>query len=239
MGSLGRQCVAEFVGTFALCFFGCGSIVLTASPIEGLDPAGSLITVAVAFAAVLTVFVAACFGISGSQFNPAVSITLTALGMQSASRTAVFVGVQSLAACCGVGAMVFVLGSNAEYAVAMDTARHGASLGALSVGEGANAVGAFAMEALLTFALMFVILTVVVGETNRLKAGAAVGVVVAACITGFGPLTGASMNPARSLGPAVYGHWEMHWVYWAAPICGALLAGVVWKVAFAEKADND
>ena len=238
MGTLARGCVAEFVGTFALCFFGCGSIVLTQS-VDGGESAGSLMTVAVAFAAVLTVFVAACFRVSGSQFNPAVSIALTALGMQSVSRTAVFIAVQCVAAAAGVGALVFVMRGDPGYAAALESARHGASLGALSVGEGADAVAAFAMEALLTFALMFVILTVVVGERDRLKAGAAVGTVVAVCVTGFGPLTGASMNPARSFGPAVYGHWDMHWVYWAAPICGALLAGAVWKAAFADEPSED
>lgn len=234
MPGIVKECVSEFVGTFALLLFGAGSIVMTHSPVAEISPAGSLVSVAIAFGAVLTVFVAACIGVSGAQFNPAVSITLTALGMQTARKTALFIAVQCVAAASGVGAIVLFMGGDPEYGASIEAVRHGASLGGMSLGERANPVGVLGIEALMTFALMFVILCVVVGQKSRIKAGAAVGTVVAACVVGFGPVTGASMNPARSFGPALYGHWDMHWVYWAGPIAGALLAGVVWKLAFVE-----
>ncbi|MEM1183643.1 MAG: aquaporin [Planctomycetota bacterium] len=235
MKDLVRACVAEFIGTFALVLFGCGSIVLTAPDVPGAAAPGSLVSVAIAFATVLIVFVAACLRTSGAQFNPAVSLTLLMLGMQGLVKTALFIVVQLVAAASAVGAIVFVLGGDEGHAAAIDATRHGASLGSLSLGERANPLSVLVIEALLTFALMFAILTVVVGEKDRLKAGAAVGTVVAACVVAFGPVTGASMNPARSFGPALYGHWEMHWVYWVGPIGGAALAGVVWRVVFEVK----
>ena len=68
-------------------------------------------------------------------------------------------------------------------------------------------------------------------EPKKLS-GVYVGGAVTICVLVGGPLTGASMNPARSFGPALYGHWDMHWVYWAAPVLGAALAGLVYKLVW-------
>lgn len=226
-----QACVSEFIGTAALCFFGCGSMVLA-------DPAlghGNLVSVALAFGLVLAVFVTACIYISGAQFNPAVSIALALLGKQSPRRTAAFIFTQLFAAACGVGMLTFIFNSDEQLRAALEGARHGASLGPLSSGPTANLLAAFVLETLLTFTLMFVILAAVVDDRAHKNAGLWVGAVVATCIVGAGPLTGASMNPARSFGPALYGHWDAHWVYWAAPITGACLAALAyrtWWVSF-------
>lgn len=224
MRALLRGCLAEFVGTFALLLFGCGSIAV-AGPDAG---AGGIIAIGLAFGTVLLVFVNGCVYVSGAQFNPAVSLALLAIGEQSAGRTAAFIATQLFAAACGVGMLVALLGEGA-----MDAARHGASLGFLTLpGDRLDVLAGFGAEALATFALMFVICTNIVDRRAVRNPGLAVGGVVMACVFTFGPMTGASMNPARSFGPALYGNWDAHWVYWAGPIVGATAAALVWRFAW-------
>ncbi len=228
MNDMTRGCVAEFIGTFALCFFGCGSIILTQADIG----AGSLTTVAIAFATVLAVFVTACMYISGAQFNPAVSFGLLAIGKQGLPRTVAFVLAQLIGAACACGALVLFIGRDVADA---ESVRVGASLGSMS--DAGDTFGVFGLEFLQTFALMFVVMGAVVDRRAHKMGGVCVGLVVAACITAFGPYTGSSMNPARSFGPALYGHWDMHWVYWAAPIAGAVAAAVVYKAVWGSDRD--
>ncbi|MCA9272727.1 MAG: aquaporin [Phycisphaerales bacterium] len=218
MPNLAKACIAEFIGTFALVFFGCGSIVVA----KNMD--GSLVTVAAAFGLVLAVFVPACIYVSGAQFNPAVSIALTLIGKQAPMRTAAYIPVQLLAAACAAGMLVFIVGSGMANA---HDARVGASIGLLNASGDTARV--FLLETIMTFALMFVVLATVVDTRAEKFTGFYVGGIVAVCVVTGGPFTGASMNPARSFGPAIYGHWDMHWVYWLAPILGASLAALIYK----------
>ena len=223
MNPLTRALIAEFIGTLALVFFGCLSIVIAQ------DRGGSLVTVALAFGLVLAVFVPVCIALSGAQFNPAVSIALTLIGKQDPMRTALYVLVQLLAAACGAGMVVLVMGREAA-----EAARVGASLGELS--DKGLTLRVFLLEAVMTFALVFVALATLARGPSKPLIGIAVGGIVAVCVVTGGPLTGASMNPARSFGPALYGHWEMHWVYWLAPILGAsLAAALVCRVLFPDE----
>jgi MIP family channel proteins len=227
MNQLTRGCVAEFLGTFALVFFGCGSIVLT----QGSIGAGSLMTVAAAHATALIVFVGACMYVSGAQFNPAVSIGVALAGKQSWVQAGAFIVVQLVASACAAGLLVAVLGRGMT-----DPVNLGATLGSMTLeGVGKNAVGAAVLEGVMTFALMFVIFAAVVDERAHRLGGLCVGLTVLACIVGFGPLTGASMNPARTFGPLLY-HWEVHapvvWVYVAGPVAGAAAAAAVYKVVW-------
>jgi MIP family channel proteins len=225
LNKLARGCVAEFLGTFALTFFGAASIVLTDDRIK----AGSLPTIALAHGLVLSVFVPACMYISGAQFNPAVSLGLVVAKVQSLQRAVVFIVVQCVASIAAAGAL---LGMVREYATG--PARLGATLGMLS--DQGNVAAVMCIEAILTFVLMFVILAAVVDARAHKMGGFVVGMAVAAGICAAGPLTGASMNPARSLGPAlVGGYWEMHYAYWIAPIAGAALAGLVYRFVWLER----
>jgi len=90
-------------------------------------------------------------------------------------------------------------------------------------------MGVFGFEFILTFALMYVILAAVVDDRAHKLGGLCVGGTVAACIFAAGPLTGASMNPARTFGPALYGHWDMFPVYVAATVLGACAAALVYR----------
>lgn len=233
MNTLMRGAISEFIGTFALVFFGAGAIVLGHPSIGNAN----LATVAMAHGLVLTVFVTACMYVSGAQFNPAVSIALIVAKKQDAKTALVYIIAQLVAAASAAGMLVLLIGSD----IARDeSVKLGATLGALSTGKtvdgveviAPNLVAVFGLEVLQTFALMFVILAAVVDERAHKLGGFCVGLVVATCIVAFGPLTGSSMNPARSFGPALYGFWDMHWVYWVAPIIGACLAVPVYQLVW-------
>ncbi len=238
MNSIIRACAAEFIGTFALCFVGIGSIVLTVSPYPGVTPAGSLVTVAMAFGLVLVVFVTACLHVSGSQFNPAVSIALMCGRYQGPGRTAAFVVTQCAAAIAAVWWLSVILGQSETTRAMLEQVGHGATVGRFYDSE-PRALATVGLEALMTFSLMLVIMATIVDHRAPRLAGVWVGGTVAANILAFGPLTGVSLNPARSLGPAVFGHWEMHWAYWVGPIVGAVLAVVAYKLVWEEPLHDD
>lgn len=220
-----REVASEFVGTFGLVFFGVLSIVLTSPAYGG---GGSLLTVALAHALILGVCVAGFMYVSGAQFNPAVSIALAVIGKQSPARAALFVVVQLIAAASAAGLVRFIL-KNDAVVNDPDKIALGATIGQLTR-EG-NVAAVLALEAVATFFLMIVILmTAVDGRAHKLG-GLCIGLVVGACILAIGPLTGASMNPARTFGPAVCGsHWtSMAWVYWVAPLAGAIAASALYR----------
>jgi len=196
-----RAAAAEALGTFALVFFGCGAIA------NGLSPT----SVALAFGLVIAVMVYALGHISGAHFNPAVSIAF-ALGRHAPwPRTAAYVVAQVIGATAGAIALRATLGSDADLGV---THPAGSDL------------QSFVWEAILTFVLMLVITAVAtdlraVGQAAALAIG---GTVALGSLVG-GPISGASMNPARSIGPAIVsGDLADLWIYIAAPIVGSVAA---------------
>ncbi|MFN0010030.1 MAG: aquaporin [Phycisphaerales bacterium] len=227
MKSLVPGCVAEFLGTFALTFFGCAAIMLRAPEVGGH---GSLITVALAHALILYVFVGGCMYISGAQFNPAVSIGAVIAGKQGVGRAAAFIVCQLAAAAAAVALLGVLL---PREVFDHEPAQHGATIGHMTrAGLVWQVIG---IEAIMTFCLMFVILTTTVDERAHKMGGLPIGLTVGACILAFGPLTGSSMNPARSFGPALVGdHWTMFHAYIIGPVAGAVVAALVWKALFAK-----
>jgi aquaporin TIP len=221
-------CVAEFLGTFALVFFGAGSIIVTHSnPSSG----AGLITVALAHGLILSIAVTATMYVSGGQLNPAVSLGLIVAGKQTPAKAVVFIAAQLLAAACAAGMLQVLL----TPAVANhDVPKLGATIGDLTLAG--NVKGVFGFEFILTFFLMFAVLMGTVDERAHKLGGFVIGLTVTACILAAGPLTGASMNPARTFGPAICGdRWtSMWWVYWLAPVAGASAAAVVYR-AFWKK----
>ncbi len=220
-----RAALAEFIGSFALMFIGGGAIIVTSGE--------NLVAIAFAHGLILAVMISAIMHISGGQINPAVSIALGLIGKQPWPRAAAFVAAQ-LAGATAAALLLKVLLS-ATY----DVGNLGATLGSLTmvdsgtVGPG-RAVG---LEVIATFFLMFVIMGCAVDERGvgavKVTSGLAIGLTLAAAILFIGPLTGASLNPARSFGPAlIAGAWDFQWVYWVGPIAGAGLAVVVYTVSF-------
>lgn len=206
MRSLGSRAFAEFVGTFFLVFVGVGAIA------SGAGSAG----VSLAFGAVVASMVYALGHVSGAHFNPAVSIAFLTIGRLPRHELAAYVGAQLL----GTTLASFVL----DGVVGL-----GASTGVTVVSV--SIPRAFVTEVLLTFALMFVITAVATDpRVPRGVGGLAIGLAVAQGAISGGALTGASMNPARSWGPALAtGSWSDHWLYWTAPIVGAVLGSLTYR----------
>ena len=209
--SLAQKVAAEMVGTFALVFAGCGAIVVDAQTGGSITHVG----VALTFGLVIMVMVNATGHLSGAHLNPAVTLALAAVGRFPRRWAAPYIAGQLVAAIVAAFALRAVVGD-------------AAGLGATSPATGVPA--AFALEVVITSFLMFVIMAVATdGRAIGHQAGWAIGGTVALCAMFAGPVTGASMNPARSLGPAVAaGQLESLWLYTVAPITGALLGAVAY-----------
>jgi MIP family channel proteins len=216
-----RHFVAEFVGTFALVFVGGGAIMMAS------QGAGNLLTVAAAHGLILAIMVTATMRISG-HFNPAVTLGFLVTRRIQPPYAAMYVVAQL------AGAMAAAYAHKGLFPDEIfDAARGGTQSIALAVSGGQ----AFLIEALATFFLSFVIFGTAVDPQAPKIGGFAIGLTVAADILAFGPLTGASMNPARSFGPAVATQiWEGQLIYWAGPMVGAVVASVLYDQLFLPRA---
>ncbi len=206
-----RRAAAECVGTFVLVTGGCGAIVVNQAT-GALGHAG----VAAAFGLVVLVMIAAVGHLSGAHFNPAVTLAF-ALTRHFAWRDVPLYLTGQLA-----GASAGALALRAAFGLE-------AGLGATLPSGGP--LQALAIETLLSAVLMFVIVSVAT-DTRAVGqlAAVAIGATVALDALWGGPVTGASMNPARSFGPAlVAGQWRAHWIYWLGPIAGAILGAALYQ----------
>lgn len=202
-----RRLAAEAIGSFALVFAGTGAIVINASSGGAITHVG----VALTFGLIVTAMIYALGDVSGAHLNPAVTI-----GFWAARRFPLReVGPYIVAQC--VGALAASLVMRLMFPASL-------SLGATL--PSGPALQSFVLEVLLTALLMFVILSVSQGPKELgVMAGIAIGAVVALEAMFAGPISGASMNPARSLAPAVVsGQMRFLWIYLLAPTIGALLA---------------
>jgi MIP family channel proteins len=212
-----RHFVAEFVGTFALVFVG-GAAIMTA----GSNPVG-LLQIALAHGLILALLVSALMRISG-HFNPAVTIGFLVARRIEANMAGLYVVAQLL------GAMIAAYALKFTFPAAMFAAAQG---GGQSISPDITGVQAFALEAIATFFLVFVVFGTAVDQRGPKVGGFAIGLTVAADILAIGPLTGASMNPARSFGPAVAtGIFVGQFYYWVAPITGGIIAALLYDTLF-------
>jgi aquaporin Z len=218
-----KKYVAELVGTFVLVFMGCGSAVLAGKYI-------GFVGIAFAFGLSVLVMVYAIGGISGCHINPAISISMLASGKMKAKDAAIYVVMQCLGA---------VIAATVLYAVALGKPGYSLAVNGLGQnGYGVASPGGFSMlsgfvaEVILTF----IFLLVIYGSTSKAVpkgfAGIPIGLsLVLIHLVGI-PITGTSVNPARSLGPAVIvGGVALSqlWLFWVAPIIGGLLAAALWR----------
>ena len=218
-----KKILSECVGTFSLVFFGCGSTAL-ASGYFRTDL--GLICQAVTFGLAATTLVYVLRPISGAHFNPAVTV-----GFAVANRFPVRDLIPTIAAqVCGAIAGAWLL-----YVVA--SARPGVSPGPVALGVNGYGVhsparyqlhAALIVEVLMTFVFVLVNLAVTSGKRMRASGAALIGLSLTLCSLLAIPVTNASLNPARSTGPAlVMGGWALDqlWLFWAAPLAGGVLAG--------------
>ena|ERR1051325_662152 len=217
--SLGKQCVAEFIGTFALIFIGVGVIANH----TGLSGNAGLLAVALAHGLTIAVMVAATAGISGGHLNPAVTLGLLVGGRISVKRSVAYWIAQLLGAIVAAWAVMMLLDS------ADVPGKQLVFKGTPAVGKGPTVLQSIGIEAVLTFFLAFVVYGAAVDSRAGYLGPLCIGLTVALDILFGGPFTGAAMNPARTFGPAVIGgQWENHFVYWVGPLLGGALAGLVY-----------
>ncbi|MCC7055387.1 MAG: aquaporin [Gemmatimonadaceae bacterium] len=211
-----REFVAEFLGTFALTFIGGAAIMQT----RNVDAGAGLVEVALAHGLVLFVMVSALMKISGN-FNPAVSIGLLVTGRITPMEAGTFIAGQF------TGAIVAALSLKGLFPAALwESSRGTRQMVSLDVTTGQ----AFALEAIATGFLMTAVMGTAVDGKGPKIGGLAVGLTLTACILGIGPLTGGSLNPARTIGPMVAtGVFEGLALYLAAPIVGAVVAALLYR----------
>lgn len=224
----GQKALAEFVGTFTLIFIGAGSIITVAGALGGVD-GGGLVVIAIAHGLAIATMVSAIGHVSGGHLNPAVTIGAFVTGKIDLRESAAYVGSQLAGGLAAAGLLRAALPESLWDApgVALGTPLVNDGLG-ISTGQ------AVLIEAVLTFFLVWVIFATAIDSEGAFKmiAGLAIGFVILMDIMMGGPFTGASMNPARTFGPALAGgFWDDHWVYWVGPVAGGIVAAVVYDLA--------
>lgn len=208
-----RALVAEFIGTFALIFIGAGA---------GALGVGGLVGVALAHGLVVVGFAYAYGHHSGTHINPAVTLGLLVAGEIPVAKALAYMATQIAGGIAGAFTLAFVLGDKAG------------TLGATALADGVSPLQGVVIEALLTFFLVNAVFnTAVSGKVGGNLAGLAIGSTLVFCILMGGPLTGASLNPARTLGPAIAtGDFANLWVYLVGPFAGAAIAAILYKAVF-------
>ncbi|MGR5143424.1 aquaporin Z [Photobacterium sp. DNB23_23_1] len=221
-----KKLVAEFIGTFWLVLGGCGSAVLAAAfPDVGIG----LLGVSLAFGLTVVTMAYAIGHISGCHLNPAVTVGLWSGGRFPTSEVIPYIVFQVLGAIAGAFVLYLIASGQAGFSLAGGLASNG--YGDHSPGN-YTMVSGFITEFVMTFMFLFVIL----GVTHKLASPAMAGLAIGLALTLIHlisiPVTNTSVNPARSTGPAIMvGDWAMSqlWLFWLAPLLGALIAGLVYR----------
>ena len=214
-----RKYIAEFIGTFALTFAGCSAIASDSIYDTGLGTLG----ISLAFGLVIMAMIYSYGNVSGAHFNPAVTIAFLLSKKIGIKDTFLYIASQILGALFGASLVKLFFSDSLLLAV---------------TNPSISGFGAFAFETIITFILMSVILNVSTGHLEKgIMAGIAIGGTVALAALFGGPISGASMNPARSIGPAIIsGDIENLWVYITAPVLGASLAVPIYRMV--QSRDN-
>ncbi|MEQ1744709.1 MAG: aquaporin [Saprospiraceae bacterium] len=207
-----KKMIAESIGTFALVFFGTGAIIVNQQSGSAVMHPG----IAVTFGLVVMTMIYTFGAISGAHINPAVTLAFSSTDRFERRLTLPYLGAQVVGALTASFMLAFLFPASS-------------TLGATLPVD--SPIQSFTLELLLTFFLMLVILFSSQGSPEiRPFAAIAIGGTVLMEALFAGPICGASMNPARSLAPAIVsGHFEHLWIYLTAPVAGAWLAALVWR----------
>lgn len=216
-----RAIVAEFVGTLFLVLVGCGSCT-------GWDPAPSVVQIALAFGLSVATMVWCIGNVSGGHINPAVTMAMLITRKISVARAILYVICQCVGAIAGSALLMGVTPQKLR-----------GPLGMTTVSSDLTEEQAFGVEFLITFVLVFTVFGSCDSKRTDLNGSAplTIGLSVTMCHLFAVKYTGASMNSARTFGPAVItGIWQGHWVYWCGPILGGVVAGLLYDNIFAANA---
>lgn len=228
MYNLSQKLVAEFIGAYALTFMGagaiCADVYLTSTGQSGIG----LLAIAVAHGLAIGISVTALGHVSGGHFNPAITLGFWVTRRLTTVNSICYWIAQLLGAAAAAYTVKLVLPDSTWTAKA---------LGSITPDLGGDFTRshAIALEAVMTFFLVFVVFATAVdakGAFNKI-AGFAIGLTITIDILFGGPFTGAAMNPSRAFGPALAtSHWQNHGVYWAGPLIGGVVAAVLYDRVF-------
>jgi aquaporin Z len=230
-----KKYLAEFIGTFSLVLFGCGSAVIAGNAAVGPSGIG-LLGISIAFGFTVVAMAYAIGGISGCHVNPAVTIGVLVAGKIGMKDAVGYIVAQCVGAIFGAAVLYLIVIGRPGFQMPEW------GLGANGWGQGYlaeyNTLSAFVIETVMTFLFLFVILAVTSKFGNGTMAGLAIGVTLMLIHLVTIPVTGTSVNPARSLGPALFSGGAaiaQLWMFFVAPILGAVLAALVWKFGFEKE----
>jgi aquaporin Z len=231
-----KKLTAEFIGTFSLVLFGCGAAVV--SGISSTGPAGlGLLGISFAFGLAVVAMAYAIGAISGCHINPAISIAMVVAGKMSVKDAVGYVIAQILGAIAGAGVLFLLVSNQAGYEKLGDWA-----LGSNGWGEGYlgnySTAGAFIAEVVMTCLFLLVILGTTSKQANPTMAGLAIGISLVLIHMVAIPITGTSVNPARSIGPAILAGGKalsQLWLFIVAPIIGGALGAIIWRTMLETK----
>ena len=229
-----RAWLAEAISTYALVFFGPLSVILAVASFGEELTTQSVLFIALGHGGAIALMIYAFGHISGAHINPAVTIPMIItkkIGVSDGIGYIIFQLIGAVAAAGTLKAILPELGAKVNFA----------TQGGPSELINNSVNSAFAIEAILTFFLVLVIfMSAVHKKASPGWHGFTIGGMVFLIHLVAVPLTGASVNPARTFGPAlISGFWEFHWLYWAAPILGGIIAGVLMNYIYVNKAEKE
>ncbi len=221
-----RATLAEFIATLLFIFLGAGTVVVTGGLLKEALTSARLVAIALAHGLAIAVLVAATAKVSGGHINPAVTFGALITGKISLPKAIMYVVAQLVGAVLGASLLEGVIPAAAQ-----------GNLGAHGLGSGITVGGGLVAEIVLTFALVFVIFATAIDPKGLGHlAPVAIGLTVLVDHLIGVPITGASMNPARSFGPAlVAGSWNNHWIFWVGPLVGGALAALAYEFIFLRR----
>ncbi len=228
--------IAELIGTFGLVLFGCGAAAVAGGTTLAQTSGLGLLGISLAFGLSVVVFAYAIGGISGCHINPAVTIGVLVAGRISAKDAVIYIAAQLIGAILGAFVLKTILAGQLAGFNPGEWAYGSNGWGSGYQNE-YNMTAAFVTEAVLTAIFLFVILGTTSKVGNGTMAGLAIGFTLVLIHMVAIPITGTSVNPARSLGPAIFAGGEaisQLWLFLVAPVLGAIVGAVIWKATYQD-----
>ncbi|HEV2193208.1 MAG TPA: MIP family channel protein [Nitrosopumilaceae archaeon] len=228
-----RAWFAEAIATYCLVFFGPLSIILAAVAFGNGLSVPAIVMISLAHGAAIGLMVYTFGHVSGAHINPAVTISMLVtrrIGIKDGIAYIIFQLIGAIVAAASLKAILPDLGAKVYFG----------TQGGPSALLNHSAISGLAVEIILTFFLVTVIfMTAVHKKAPAGMYGLAIGGMIFLIHLVGVPLTGASVNPARTFGPAlISGYWDFHWIYWVGPIIGAIIAGLIMNYVFVKKAEQ-